>query len=161
MSGIPEALAHEILRRSELATRAWVRPVAFTYGGFDVLHRGHVVYLSAAGELGATLLAGVNTNTSARRLAKGPDRPLNRGEDRLLVLAGLASVSYVVPFDESTPCELIEQCRPDLYVKGGDYDIEMLAETRLVRSCGGRSLANPFVAGYSTTALVERIRNWS
>jgi rfaE bifunctional protein nucleotidyltransferase chain/domain len=136
-----------------------MRPLALTNGVFDVLHRGHVVYLSAARELGATLLVGVNTNISARRLAKGPDRPLNREEDRLLVLAALSSVSYVVLFEESTPCELIEQCRPDVYVKGGDYDMEMLAETRLVRSWGGRSLAIPFVPGYSTTALVERIRN--
>jgi rfaE bifunctional protein nucleotidyltransferase chain/domain len=158
MSDIPERLAAKILRVSDVTTQGWVRPLVLTNGVFDVLHRGHVVYLEAARDFGATLLVGVNSDRSAKRLGKGPDRPLNGEEDRLLVLAGLASVSCVVLFEESTPCELIERCRPDVYVKGGDYDMETLAETRLVRSWGGRSLAIPFVAGYSTTALVARIR---
>jgi rfaE bifunctional protein nucleotidyltransferase chain/domain len=84
---------------------------------------------------------------------------LNREEDRLLVLAGLQSVSWLTLFDESTPCRLIERCRPELYVKGGDYDIETLEETRLVRSWGGRSVAINFVSGYSTTSLLQRIRS--
>jgi rfaE bifunctional protein nucleotidyltransferase chain/domain len=130
----------------------------FTNGVFDVLHRGHVLYLERARELGATLLVGVNTDSSARRLGKGPDRPLNNDADRALVLAGLESVSFVSWFDENTPCTLISRCRPDVYVKGGDYDVETLEETRLVRSWGGRSAAIDFVAGYSTTALLKRIR---
>lgn len=134
------------------------RPLVFTNGVFDVLHRGHVSYLHAARQLGGSLLVAVNTDASARRLGKGPDRPLNRDVDRALVLAGLASVDAVSLFGENTPCELLVRMRPDLYVKGGDYDMETLEETRLVRSWGGSSLAIPFVTGYSTTALVERIR---
>jgi rfaE bifunctional protein nucleotidyltransferase chain/domain len=100
----------------------------------------------------------VNTDASARRLGKGPDRPLNREADRALVVAALASVSLVTLFDEDTPCELMERCRPDVYVKGGDYDMEKLRETELVRSWGGKSLAIPFLEGYSTSALLERMR---
>ena len=158
MSEIPESLASKIVPSSNIGSFAWRRPLVFTNGVFDVLHRGHVTYLAAARALGASLLIGVNSDTSARTLGKGPDRPLNGEGDRLLVLAALESVSYVTLFDESTPCELIERCRPDIYVKGGDYDMETLAETRLVRGWGGRSIAIPFVAGYSTTALVRRIR---
>jgi rfaE bifunctional protein nucleotidyltransferase chain/domain len=158
VSTLPETLAAKILHPSDIEGRSWTRPLVFTNGVFDVLHRGHVVYLAAARSRGATLLVGINSDTSARRLGKGPDRPLNNEADRLLVMAALESVSHVVLFDESTPCELIGRCRPDIYVKGGDYDIETLEETRLVRSWGGQSLAIPFVEGYSTTALVRRIR---
>jgi rfaE bifunctional protein nucleotidyltransferase chain/domain len=130
----------------------------FTNGVFDVLHRGHVDYLAQARPLGAALLVGVNSDASARRLGKGPGRPLNSESDRACVLAALQAVDFVVVFDESTPCELIQRVRPDIYVKGGDYDIESLRETALVRSWGGRAVAIPFVDGYSTTRLVERIR---
>jgi rfaE bifunctional protein nucleotidyltransferase chain/domain len=146
---------------TECDAQQWVRPLVFTNGVFDVLHRGHVLYLERARELGATLLVAVNTDNSARRLGKGPDRPLNNEADRALVLAALQSVSFVTWFDENTPCELIAKCRPDVYVKGGDYDVETLEETRLVRSWGGRSVAIDFVAGYSTTALLKRIRSAS
>ena len=158
MTSLPESLTGKIIATSEVESRAWVRPLVFTKGVFDVLHRGHVTYLSVARELGATLLIGVNSDGSARGLGKGPDRPLNGEMDRMLVMAALASVSYVVLFDEPTPCELIERVKPDVYVKGGDYDMEALRETQLVRSWGGRSLAIPFVEGYSTTSLVRRIR---
>jgi D-glycero-beta-D-manno-heptose 1-phosphate adenylyltransferase len=134
------------------------RPLVFTNGVFDVLHRGHVAYLHAARQRGASLIVAVNSDASARGLGKGPERPLNRDIDRALVLAGLAAVDAVALFDEPTPCALLERVRPDLYVKGGDYDMETLEETRLVRSWGGQSLAIPFVAGYSTTSLVQRIR---
>lgn len=134
------------------------RPLAFTNGVFDVLHRGHVAYLHAARQLGGSLLVAVNTDASARGLGKGPERPLNRDIDRALVLAGLAGVDAVSFFAEPTPVELLARVKPDLYVKGGDYDMETLAETRLVRSWGGQSLAIPFVQGYSTTALVRSIR---
>lgn len=135
------------------------RPLVFTNGVFDVLHRGHVSYLHAARQLGGSLIVAVNTDASARGLGKGPERPLNRDVDRALVLAGLAAVDAVTFFAETTPVELLARVRPDVYVKGGDYDMETLAETRLVRSWGGRSLAIPFVAGYSTTVLVTRIRD--
>ncbi|HVO06084.1 MAG TPA: D-glycero-beta-D-manno-heptose 1-phosphate adenylyltransferase [Burkholderiaceae bacterium] len=148
----------KILSPQQLAGVAWLRPLVFTNGVFDVLHRGHVTYLAQARSLGAALLVGVNSDASARRLGKGPSRPLNREGDRACVVAALQAVDYVVVFDESTPCELIERVRPDIYVKGGDYDIETLRETALVRSWGGRALTIPFVDGYSTTRLVERIR---
>jgi len=137
------------------------RPLVFTNGVFDVLHRGHVAYLHEARERGASLIVAVNTDASARGLGKGPDRPLNRDIDRALVLAGLASVDAVTFFDEATPCALLARVRPELYVKGGDYDMETLEETRLVRSWGGEALAIPFVPGYSTTSLVHRIRKQS
>ncbi len=134
------------------------RPLVFTNGVFDVLHRGHVVYLAQARALGASLLVALNTDASARRLGKGPDRPLNNEMDRACVIAALASSSLVTWFDEDTPVELIALVRPDILVKGGDYDMARLPETALVQSWGGHALALPFVAGYSTTALVQKIR---
>jgi rfaE bifunctional protein nucleotidyltransferase chain/domain len=158
MLDLPVSLSRKLVPAAEVAGRSWPRPLVFTNGVFDVLHRGHVIYLAAARELGATLLVAINTDSSARQLGKGPDRPLNRESDRLLVVAALASVSFVTPFDEPTPCELLQRCRPDVYVKGGDYDMEALEETRLMRTWGGRSVAIPFLDGYSTSALVQRIR---
>lgn len=134
------------------------RPLVMTNGVFDVLHRGHVTYLQQAAKLGGTLLVAINSDRSARKLGKGPDRPLNTASDRAYVLAGLASIDLLIVFDESTPVELIKVIRPDIYVKGGDYDMEELAETQVVRSWGGKSIAIPFVNGFSTTALVDRIR---
>jgi rfaE bifunctional protein nucleotidyltransferase chain/domain len=161
VKAVTDSLTDKILPTALTDSSRWARPLVFTNGVFDVLHRGHVLYLARARELGATLLVGVNTDASARRLGKGPGRPLNSEMDRALVLAGLSSVSAVTFFDEDTPCALIARCRPDVYVKGGDYDMETLEETRLVRSWGGRSLAIDFVSGYSTTSLVERIRGAS
>jgi len=146
--------------RADLARRvaALPRPVVFTNGVFDILHRGHVSYLAQARELGASLVIGLNSDISARGLGKGPERPLNGEVDRACVLAALESVGLVTLFDEATPVELLKLVRPQLYVKGGDYDIETLEETRWVRSWGGDARALPFVDGYSTTALVKRIR---
>lgn len=137
------------------------RPLVFTNGVFDVLHRGHVMYLEQARALGASLLVALNTDASARRLGKGPDRPLNNEMDRACVMAALASSSLVTWFDEDTPLELIGLVRPDILVKGGDYDMAKLPESALVESWGGRAQALPFVAGYSTTALVTKIRQQS
>lgn len=158
MSSIPIAIAGKIASSETVGQRPWLRPLVFTNGVFDILHCGHAVYLAAARELGATLLVGLNTDRSVRQLSKGPQRPWNTERDRILVLAALESVSAVVLFDEETPCELIRRCKPDVYVKGGDYDMELLEETRLVRSWGGESVAIPFLGGYSTTALIDRIR---
>ena len=147
--------------RDELPARiaSLPRPVVFTNGVFDILHRGHVSYLAQARALGASLVIGLNSDASARGLGKGPDRPLNAELDRACVLAALESVSLVALFDEASPLELLKLVRPQRYVKGGDYDIESLAETALVRSWGGDATALGFVAGYSTTALVRRIRS--
>ena len=134
------------------------RPWVFTNGVFDVLHRGHVVYLAQARALGGSLVVALNTDASARRLGKGPDRPLNNEMDRAMVIAALGAVDLVTWFDEDTPEALIGQLRPDILVKGGDYDMQTLPETALVQSWGGRALALPFVKGYSTTALVKKIR---
>lgn len=158
MSDIPQSLVGKLVASSEVSNLAWPRPLVFTNGVFDVLHRGHVSYLATARTLGAALLVGVNSDASTRRLGKGPDRPLNSEADRLLVLAALESVSYVTLFDDAVPYELIERCRPDVYVKGGDYDVESLQEARLVRGWGGVAQVIPFVHGYSTTSLLRRIR---
>ena len=122
--------------RAELPARlkALAQPVVFTNGVFDILHRGHVSYLAQARALGGSLVIGLNSDASARGLGKGPDRPLNAELDRACVLAALESVSLVTLFDEPTPVALLQLVRPQLYVKGGDYDIESLAETALVRS---------------------------
>jgi D-glycero-beta-D-manno-heptose 1-phosphate adenylyltransferase len=151
---------NKLCPRADLAARvaALPQPVVFTNGVFDILHRGHVSYLAQARELGASLVLGLNSDASARRLGKGPERPLNAEADRACVLAALESVSLVTLFDEDTPVELLKLVRPQLYVKGGDYDIEALEETRWVRSWGGDARALGFVDGYSTTALVGRIR---
>ena len=135
------------------------RPVVFTNGVFDLLHRGHVTCLAQARALGASLVVGLNSDASARGLGKGPDRPLNTQLDRACVLAALESVSLVITFDDATPVELLKHVRPQWYIKGGDYDIETLAETALVRSWGGEARALPYVAGHSTTALLQRIRS--
>jgi rfaE bifunctional protein nucleotidyltransferase chain/domain len=157
---IPDTLAKKIVSGRRIRAAGWsgARPLIFTNGVFDVLHPGHVVYLESAAGLGAALLVAVNSDISARLLGKGPGRPVNNELDRSLVVAGLQSVTSVTLFDEPTPCELIRCCRPDVYVKGGDYDMETLEETRLVRGWGGRSLAIPFVPGYSSTELIRRLR---
>jgi len=156
---LPDFVA-KLCARVELLPRlaALARPVVFTNGVFDLLHRGHVTYLAQARALGASLVIGLNSDSSARALGKAPDRPLNNEGDRACVLAALESVSLVTLFDETMPLALLKLVRPERYVKGGDYDIETLAETELVRSWGGDATALPFVGGYSTTSLVERIR---
>ena len=150
----------KLCARRDLAARVagLARPVVFTNGVFDILHRGHVTYLAQARALGESLVIGLNSDPSAKALGKAHDRPLNNEGDRACVLAALESVSLVTLFDEATPLELLKIVRPELYVKGGDYDVEALAETALVRGWGGDARALPFVDGYSTTALVARIR---
>ena len=135
------------------------RPLVFTNGVFDVIHRGHVVYLAQARALGGSLIVALNTDASAKRLGKGPNRPLNNEADRAVVIAALESVSLVTWFDEDTPLALIAELKPDLLVKGGDYDMQKLAETKVVEAYGGRALSIPFVDGYSTTALVNKIKS--
>ncbi len=135
------------------------KPIVFTNGVFDVLHRGHATYLAQARGLGASLVVALNTDASARRLGKGPDRPLNNQQDRAALMAALESVSLVTWFDEDTPLALIGALKPDILVKGGDYDMRKLPETQVVEGYGGKVLVIPFVDGYSTTALVKKIRS--
>ncbi|KQP12733.1 D-glycero-beta-D-manno-heptose 1-phosphate adenylyltransferase [Pseudorhodoferax sp. Leaf267] len=156
----PPTFLAKICARADLPARlaALPRPWVFTNGVFDILHRGHATYLAQARALGASLVVALNSDASARRLGKGPDRPMNAEADRAVLMAALGDVDLVTWFDEDTPQQLIAALRPDILVKGGDYDMDKLAETALVRSWGGRALAIPFVDGYSTTALVQKIR---
>lgn len=148
----PEALAEQI------AAGQWARPIIFTNGVFDIVHRGHVSYLDQAAQLGRTLIVALNSDSSVRTLGKGPDRPLNTLADRLAVLAALQSTTVVTWFEASTPLQLIEQLRPDVIVKGGDYDMERLEETAAVRAWGGEAVAIPIIHPRSTTTLVRKIR---
>jgi D-glycero-beta-D-manno-heptose 1-phosphate adenylyltransferase len=142
-----------------LALRATLPvPLVFTNGVFDILHRGHVTYLAQARALGACLIAGVNSDASVRTLGKGDDRPINTQADRMALLAALESVDWVLGFEQPTPIEVIEALRPDILVKGGDYQMERLPETALVKSWGGTALAIPFEHERSTTALLRRVR---
>jgi rfaE bifunctional protein nucleotidyltransferase chain/domain len=156
----PPSFESKILRRDTLAggLSRLSRPLVFTNGVFDVLHRGHVTYLAQARALGASLIVAINTDASARRLGKGPGRPINSEEDRAALLAALECVDAVTFFDEDTPYQLIEAVRPDILVKGGDYDMDRLNEARLVRGYGGEALTIPFIHARSTTELVRRIR---
>lgn len=135
------------------------KKLVFTNGVFDILHAGHVTYLEAARELGGLLIVGMNTDASVKRLGKGEDRPLNPLADRATVLSALRSVDGVVPFDEDTPIKLIEIIRPDIHVKGGDYQASALPETPLVESYGGQVVILPFLDGRSTTSLIQAIRS--
>lgn len=146
---------------AKIAAHEWTGPIVFTNGVFDILHRGHVTYLDRAAQLGGSLIVAVNSDASARRLGKGPDRPLNQAQDRAALLAALECVTAVTIFEEDTPVEIIGLLRPDLIVKGGDYDMTLLPETRLVESWGGRAVAIPFEFARSTTSLVTKIRQGS
>jgi rfaE bifunctional protein nucleotidyltransferase chain/domain len=148
------ATAGDALARIE----ALPRPLVFTNGVFDVLHRGHVTCLDQARALGAALVVAVNSDASVRRLGKSADRPLNPLADRMAVLAALASVDLVVPFDADTPRELIVACLPDVLAKGGDYTADTTAGAAEVVAAGGRFVAIPFATAHSTSALIERIR---
>ena len=135
------------------------RPMVFTNGVFDILHRGHASYLAQARELGASLVVGVNSDASVKMLGKGDDRPINTEADRQALLAALASVDVVALFTEQTPVQLIEKIRPDIYVKGGDYESDTLPETRVVKTWGGKAVAIPFIYERSTTTLLGKIRS--
>jgi rfaE bifunctional protein nucleotidyltransferase chain/domain len=156
----PTAAGKIVRDRGDAAARiaALPRPLVFTNGCFDILHRGHVTYLEQARALGKSLVVGVNTDASAKRLAKGADRPINALEDRLAVLAALESVSLVIPFDEDTPIELIKLSRPDHLVKGGDWKIEKIVGHEFVESYGGKAHSIPFRFERSTTQIIRRIR---
>ena len=157
---MPAIFERKITTHEALAARrpTLTGPVVFTNGVFDILHRGHVTYLADAKALGATLIVGVNSDASVRTLGKGDDRPINREDDRMALLAALESVDWVVKFEESTPLELIGALRPDVLVKGGDYRPEDIAGAASVRANGGEVRVLSFREGRSTSALIDAIR---
>ena len=152
---------NKICARADFAARASAlpRPLVFTNGCFDVLHRGHVTYLAQARNLGASLIVGVNSDASVKHLGKGDDRPLNSQEYRMAVLAALQAVDMLVLFDENTPLALILACHPDVLVKGGDWPSEKIVGAYEVLGWGGKVHSIPFLHQRSTTALLNKIRN--
>jgi D-glycero-beta-D-manno-heptose 1-phosphate adenylyltransferase len=150
----------KICSRADLPARIaeLPKPVVLTNGVFDILHRGHVTYLAQARAHGASLVVAVNTDASVRRLGKGEDRPINACDDRMAILAALESVSLVVPFDEDTALEVVQEGRPDIYVKGGDYDMTAIPEGKAVAAYGGRAIAIDFEHDRSTTRLLNKVR---
>lgn len=135
------------------------RPLVFTNGCFDVLHRGHVTYLAQARSLGASLILGVNSDASVKRLGKGSDRPINSEQDRMAVLAALEAVNLVALFEEDTPLNLILACKPDILVKGGDWKPDTIVGSKEVWGWGGSVHSIPFLHERSTTALLKKIRS--
>ena len=135
------------------------RPLVFTNGCFDVLHRGHVTYLAQARALGASLILGVNSDASVKQLGKGDDRPINAEQDRMAVLAALEAISLVVLFEEDTPLNLILRAKPDILVKGGDWKPENIVGSKEVIARGGSVHSIPFLHERSTTALLKKIRS--
>jgi len=159
---MPSAPAFEakICRPQELAARLKTleRPLVFTNGVFDILHRGHATYLAQARALGASLLVAVNSDASARSLGKGKDRPINALEDRLALVAALEAVTLVTWFEQETPLELILAAKPEVLVKGGDWKPEAIVGAKEVKSWGGAVHSIPLLSGRSTTSVIERIR---
>lgn len=137
--------------------RAAGKKIVFTNGCFDILHPGHVDYLSQARDLGDFLVLGLNTDNSVKRLNKAPNRPINNEQTRALVLAGLACIDLIVLFDEETPYELIKFLQPNVLVKGDDYQVEKIVGYDVVKANGGEVITIPFLEGYSTTKLIEKI----
>ncbi len=154
------AFEEKICDPARLADRlvSLARPLVFTNGVFDILHRGHATYLAQARALGASLLVALNSDASARRLGKGADRPVNTLEDRMAVVAALQSVGLVTWFEEDTPLALILACRPEVLVKGGDWKPEAMVGAAEVKSWGGSVHSIPFAHERSTTAILARIR---
>ena len=161
MNFSPPAHEAKIVAPGDLAARLsqLPRPLVFTNGCFDILHRGHVTLLSQARALGKSMLVAVNSDASVKRLGKGGDRPVNVLADRLAVMAALECVSLVTWFDEDTPIARILECRPDVLVKGGDWPVEKIVGNREVTGWGGRVVSIPFIHQKSTTALLEKIRS--
>ncbi|MGB7535389.1 MAG: adenylyltransferase/cytidyltransferase family protein [Azonexus sp.] len=134
------------------------RPLVFTNGCFDILHRGHVTYLAQAAALGASLVVALNSDASVSRQGKGDDRPVNVLEDRLAVMAALGCVSLVTWFDEDTPLQRILECKPEILAKGGDWPVDKIVGGNEVIGWGGTVHSIPFLHQKSTTALLEKIR---
>jgi rfaE bifunctional protein nucleotidyltransferase chain/domain len=160
MHSNPLEFERKIVAPEQLAGRlaGLARPLVFTNGCFDILHRGHVTLLAQARALGASMIVALNSDASVKRLGKGDDRPVNTLADRLAVMASLECVALVTWFDEDTPLARILDCQPDVLVKGGDWPVEKIVGNAEVSGRGGRVVSIPFVHEKSTTALLEKIR---
>ena len=155
------AFEHKICAPGDLAARVaeLPRPLVFTNGCFDILHRGHVTYLAQARALGASLIVAANSDASVKRQGKGDDRPVNTLTDRLALLASLECVSLVTSFDEDTPLQRILESHPDILVKGGDWAVDKIVGGKEVTAWGGKVVSIPFIHERSTTALLQKIRS--
>ena len=142
----------------EARLRSEPRPMVFTNGVFDILHRGHVTYLAQAKSLGAFLIVALNTDSSVKRLGKGVDRPINKTEDRIAVIEALESVDAVTSFEEDTPLNLIMRIKPDILLKGGDWAENQIVGSTEAKQWGGSAVSIPFQFDTSTTNTIERIR---
>jgi rfaE bifunctional protein nucleotidyltransferase chain/domain len=154
-------LSAKVKKSSELSKllphlRSKGKRIVFTNGCFDILHVGHVDYLSKARSLGDVLVVGLNSDSSVRKI-KGKTRPINNERDRAKVLSSLSCVDYISIFSESTPERLIRELKPDILAKGGDWKVKNIVGGEFVRSCGGKVKKIPFVKGYSTTSLIKKI----
>ncbi|HCZ15173.1 MAG TPA: adenylyltransferase/cytidyltransferase family protein [Accumulibacter sp.] len=158
-TGLP-SFESKIVPPEQLADRVVgvARPLVFSNGCFDIVHRGHVTLLAQARSLGAALIVAVNSDASVKRLGKGDDRPVNALADRLALIAALEAVTLVTWFDEDTPLQRILDCRPEVLVKGGDWPVEQIVGNREVRGWGGRVWSLPFIHQTSTSALLDKIR---
>lgn len=156
----PPAFETKIVAPADLPARIaqLPRPLVFTNGCFDILHRGHVTLLAQARALGGSMIVAVNSDASVKRLGKGDDRPVNSLADRLAVIAALDCVTLVTWFDEDTPLERILEAHPDVLVKGGDWPVEKIVGNKEVAGWGGTTVSIPFIHQKSTTALLEKIR---
>ncbi len=151
-------IAKEALRPLLKVLKFKSKRIVFSNGCFDILHRGHVEYLAKAASLGDTLVIGLNTDSSVKRL-KGNNRPVQDQESRALVMASLRFVDYVVLFDEDTPYNLIDFIKPDILVKGSDYKEDEIVGADVVKKNGGKVMTIDLVEGYSTTSIIERSKN--
>jgi D-glycero-beta-D-manno-heptose 1-phosphate adenylyltransferase len=158
---LPPAFEAKICSPEELNKRvsSLARPLVFTNGVFDILHRGHVTYLAQARALGANLVLGLNSDASVKRLNKGDDRPINILADRMVVAASLSMVDIITFFDDDTPLNLILACKPDVLVKGGDWPVDQIVGAREVQGWGGTVHSIPFLHERSTTAMLKKIRS--
>lgn len=145
-------------KNGRLAIDHLMRPLVFTNGVFDILHVGHVTYLSQAKSRGASLIVALNSDASVKRLNKGSDRPINKIEDRAAVIAALGCVDAVISFDEDTPLELILTIKPDILIKGGDWPQDKIVGSSEIKAWGGVTHSIPFEHDTSTTRTIERIR---
>ena len=157
----PPAFEAKICSPLELVQRVSLlpRPLVFTNGVFDILHRGHVTYLAQARALGASLVLALNSDTSVKRLNKGDDRPINILADRMAIAASLSIVDIVTFFEDDTPLNLILACKPDILVKGGDWPVEQIVGASEVQRWGGKVYSLPFLHERSTTAMLKKIRS--